>query len=291
MQYLSINIIGGLGNQLFQIFTTIACCMQQRIKFVLPYTLGTPTRPTYWDNFLIDLKQFTTINTEYNINIQDIFKFSPFIEPNFHYNAILLNNTSNQLLQGYFQSYKYFEQHYDDICKLFKLNEQQHINRVHYSEYFKNKCNISMHFRIGDYINKPNYHPVISYKYYENSIKTIINNMDKSIMKRVLVFYEKNDFNQVNTIIKLLLDKSFITNTFVEFVFINTDIPDWKQLLLMSNCDHNIIANSTFSWWGAYFNQNPNKAVCYPDIWFGPELSNNNTRDLCPDAWTKIECS
>jgi hypothetical protein len=291
MQYLSINIIGGLGNQLFQIFTTIDCCMQQRTKFVLPYTLGTPTRPTYWDNFLIDLKQFTTINTEHNINIQDIFKFSPFIEPNFHYNTILLNNTSNQLLQGYFQSYKYFEQHYDDICKLFKLNEQQHINRDHYSEYFKNKCNISMHFRIGDYINKQNYHPVISYKYYENSIKTIINNMDKSITKRVLVFYEKNDFNQVNTIIKLLLDQSFITNTFVEFVFINTDIPDWKQLLLMSNCDHNIIANSTFSWWGAYFNQNPNKAVCYPDIWFGPELSNNNTRDLCPDTWTKIECS
>lgn len=55
----------------------------------------------------------------------------------------------------------------------------------------------------------------------------------------------------------------------------------------MSLCNHNIIANSTFSWWGAYFNINPEKIVCYPNVWFGSEC-NNSTQDLFPKNWVKI---
>ena len=55
----------------------------------------------------------------------------------------------------------------------------------------------------------------------------------------------------------------------------------------MSCCQHNIIANSTFSWWGAYFNSNNNKIVCYPDTWFQPSVI-HNTKDLFPDEWNKI---
>jgi hypothetical protein len=58
-------------------------------------------------------------------------------------------------------------------------------------------------------------------------------------------------------------------------------------MLLMSVCDHNIIANSTFSWWGAYLNQNPSKIVCYPGTWFGPALK-HDTRDLFPTDWVKM---
>ena len=65
-------------------------------------------------------------------------------------------------------------------------------------------------------------------------------------------------------------------------------IQDWEQLLLMSLCNHNIIANSTFSWWGAYFNTNPGKIVCYPSVWFGSKCINNSTRDLFPENWIKI---
>ena len=63
-------------------------------------------------------------------------------------------------------------------------------------------------------------------------------------------------------------------------------LQDWEQMLLMSCCEHHIIANSTFSWWGAYLNMNPDKIVCYPKKWFNSE--SHNTDDLFPEEWIKI---
>ena len=64
---------------------------------------------------------------------------------------------------------------------------------------------------------------------------------------------------------------------------------DWQQMLVMSCCHHNIIANSSFSWWGAYLNKNIRKIVCYPSKWFGPKTQHHDTSDLCPEEWTKID--
>jgi hypothetical protein len=76
---------------------------------------------------------------------------------------------------------------------------------------------------------------------------------------------------------------------FPDYTFLRASpvLEDWEQLLLMSLCKYNIIANSSFSWWGAYLNRDESKIVCYPDLWFGP-ASNNNTRDLFPDNWIEI---
>jgi hypothetical protein len=62
---------------------------------------------------------------------------------------------------------------------------------------------------------------------------------------------------------------------------------DYEEMIFMSCCHHHIIANSSFSWWGAYFNSSPDKIVCYPKTWFGPALP-LNTKDLCPSEWIAI---
>ena len=81
-----------------------------------------------------------------------------------------------------------------------------------------------------------------------------------------------------------------LQNDFPNYTFERkySHLEDWEQMLLMSMCYHNIIANSSFSWWSAYFNSNINKIVCYPSVWFA-DKANIDTSDLCPKRWKKIQ--
>jgi hypothetical protein len=149
-----------------------------------------------------------------------------------------------------------------------------------YNDYFKNKT-ISLHFRLGDYKEKQDFHPIMSVEYYESAITTIMKTINDHNIT-ILYFCEENDLQDVNEKINILKQKF----TTIEFKRI-TNLKDWEQMILMSCCDHNIIANSTFSWWGAYLNDNRNKIVCYPNKWFGLKAGNRNMNDLCPDNWNK----
>ena len=119
-----------------------------------------------------------------------------------------------------------------------------------------------MHFRIGDYKDFPDYHPVLSNDYYINCLNYINSKTNKKI--HVMVFYEKKDEKTV--FYKIKIYKRKFPN--INFNFVDTEQSDWKQMLLMSCCKHNIVANSSFSWWGAYFNDNKDKIVLYPDVYF-----------------------
>lgn len=283
----TVKIQGGLGNQIFQLFATIAYSLEHNHSFIFPYTnnIGDrPDRPRYWKTFFKDLLIYTTSNNEtYTDKI--LSEFPLYIEDGFHYTKIPTFNSDKIRLDGYFQSYKYFQDYKEQIFNLIHLKEQLETVKNDYSDIFydKNTPCISMHFRLGDYKLKPDCHNIISIDYYDEALCHIINKINKNNLK-LLIFCENEDNNYVFNVIQLLNNK--YKN--ISFIKINDKINDWEQMLLMSLCDHNIIANSSFSYFGAYFNENPEKIVCYPSKWFGPRLSNSNTNDLCPPEWKKI---
>ncbi len=280
----SIFLMGGLGNQLFQIYTLISYCLENKKPFNFLYseTLNFGIeRPTYWDNFLQRIQGFTTTDTS-------IYQLPIYKEKSFSYNKIQ-NKDTNVLLYGYFQSYKYFENNFESINKMIGLeNLKQIIKRENKDLLNKeeNQLLISLHFRLGDYKVKQDYHPIMSLEYYIDSLKYIINNnVNKKI--KVLYFCEKSDNNVVENNIQYI--KKHFDKININYVKINDSIEDWKQMLIMSLCDCNIIANSTFSWWGAYYNNNNDKIICYPKLWFGKACKDiNNVEDLFPKHWIKI---
>lgn len=272
---ISVNLMGGLGNQLFQIFATIAYALRNSKEFKFEYSDILTTghhRPTYWNNFLSKLRPYT-VNSGINLQF--------YSEPFFHYKPIP-NSLDNIKLYGYYQSPKYFNDKYDKICEIIDLREKQLFIREKCKKYFE-KPIISMHFRLGDYKDKQQFHNLLTLKYYENAITKIIEKTDK-IDWNILYVCESKDNDIVSNNIEQL------KTIFPEIQFIKADdnIDDWEQMLLMSLCDHNIVANSTFSWWAAYFNNSKDKIVCYPNQWFGPSNSHLNTKDLFDESWQKI---
>ena len=273
------NLLGGLGNQLFQIFTVIAYAIDcdNLPEFIYStHTPGITKRMTYWDTFLSPL--YFMISSE---KLPDRASIQFIREESFAYKKLpLVNKNNHALLLGYFQSYKYFANHYSKICRLLKLeNQKQEIrNSINYDL----ENTISLHFRIGDYKQIQEYHGIMPVSYYINAIRFVLDKSNKREWN-VLYFCEDQDVDEVSVML-VVLKEMFPTLTFERS---NTLTEDWQELLLMSCCSHNIIANSTFSWWGAYFNVNYQKIVCYPNQWFGPALK-YDTKDLCPDYWNCI---
>ena len=300
---ISVYLQGGLGNQLFQIFTCISYAIDNNIQFKItlynqdskdprsPPSVLAPNghpRPTYWNNFLASLKKNTIDNQElYNIVGRNIYH-----EPGFDYNP--LPKLRNCLLRGYQQSDLYFRNNYDKILKILEFDKFKNTIYEKYKNVLKNNT-ISIQYRIGDNKRKDGsvleYHPIIAFEYpefYIDSLNYIINNTKKSNYT-ILIFCEEEDFDYVKTETKKL------NNIFPNCRFIRLASTDWEEIILMSLCNHNIINNSTFGWWGAYFNFNKDKIVCYPESWFGKRFFMNKQSKtlptLFPTHWKQIECA
>lgn len=289
-KHVSSFLMGGLGNQLFQIFAAFSYGLKTKRRLVLPYTdvLTTGiTRPTYWNNFLSSIVTFTTKNEKNSVTIQDLNYFTAYKEVGFRYRQpVLYNDVPNIMLYGYYQSYMYFDNDRDILFKIIQLSKQQQAIRAEFSDVLQlhnSTKTISMHFRLGDYKYKQDKHPLMPIDYYRKALGVIINSLIGKEYK-VLYFCEHEDNEEVHSMIRVL------EGEFPDLIWEKVDdkIPDWKQMLIMSCCQHNIIANSTFSWWAGYFNQNENKIVCYPFLWFGKNAP-NDTSDLFPLNWKKIE--
>lgn len=283
---ITIYIQGGLGNQLFQVFTLIAASLENKTPFyftsykpdeVSPHD-DNSKRPTYWNNFLNSLNKFVKPreNTQGSQLIQEKkpFSFHPFS----------ISTGQKTVLFGYFQSYKYFDQHYNSILKFCKIPQQILIIKDEFKILLeRNNCQlVSIHFRIGDYAYSKGAHTILSMDYYVKAIEKLTRLIPSTKLK-FIIFGEKQNESILNDHLKTL-EMHFSNHS---FLFCPFEIDDWKQMLLMANCDHNIIANSTFSWWSAYLNDNPNKKVITP-IW--KHNNENIHKDLIPISWNTIDC-
>jgi hypothetical protein len=288
--------MGGLGNQLFQIFTTISYAIKSKNKF---YFINTEClndgstctkRYTFWNSLFYKLKPFL---------LEKIIPFSKIIyQDGFTFSEIETSELIGKdiCLQGYFQSEKFFKENYLSIYKMLDIDKQKKLilNLFYENNINKNininmnmnmnslKNTVSLHFRLGDYKELQQFHPIMKYEYYNKAL-TFVQNKNTNITT-ILYFCEDEDVEIIMDTINLL--KNDFSN--LNFIRASSSLKDWEQLLLMSCCEHNIIANSSFSWWGAYFNTNRNKIVCYPSLWFGKRIP-NDTKDVCPLDWAKIE--
>lgn len=269
----SVFLQAGLGNQFFQLFAAISYAIDHAERLTIPeLKWDKDMRPTYFNSIFKRLKDAVDPNLSPG-------SFPRYMENGFHYTPIP-KQPKPFILFGYFQSYKYFQKNFDAIYKKLNLKMEQEMVRT---KYLTLKSSISLHFRIGDYIPVQLHHPLLDDAYYVNAINRIIKQTKKSDWD-IIYYCEEKD----NVPVKQRLRK--IKRSFPNLSFHKAEdtLEDWEQLLLMSCSDHNIIANSTFSWWAAYLNNNKDKIVCYPKTWFGSENGALNTQDLCPDSWIKI---
>ena len=251
---ITIELMGGLGNQLFQIFTLISQSIDHNIEFHIQDNICVGNRKKlYFDNIFKNLKPYIK-----NINNPHIYN-----ESTFEYKEIIINPNVNYKLEGYFQSYKYFNHNIHKILEILKLDAIRDNLKTKY----KYENIVSLHFRLGDYLNLQEYHAILNIEYYINSLHRLIKDTNKNDWD-ILYFYEESDTEIVIENINKL--KKIFTK--LNFISIDHTLDDWEQLLCMTLCRHNIIANSSFSWMGAYLNHN-NKIINFNKI--QDEISKN----------------
>tara|TARA_R110002110_G_scaffold76496_1_gene201521 strand:- start:78 stop:848 length:771 start_codon:yes stop_codon:yes gene_type:complete len=251
------DLLGGLGNYMFQIATTHSLAIDNGDVGIYDSNGVVKIHnhlDTYKTNILRNLSYGSTIiNTHYS-------------EPYFSYNKIMYKE--NLKVTGYFQSEKYFQHNRGSILDLFSVDSDSDIYiKGEYGNTLRNNT-CSIHVRRGDYVRLSNIHPPCEMGYYLEAVKQM------PVGTVFLVFSDDMDWCKQN----------FNFSHLIHFVDGN---PDFIDMWLMSLCDNNITANSSFSWWGAWLNQNPNKKVISPSKWFGPSIS-HDTKDLIPETWITI---
>ena len=271
---------GGLGNQLFQIFATIAVSLKYNDSFHFTdrdrltdavETWVTP-RHTYWNHFLAALAPFTRPDSDSSSN-------PVLIDLNRHdYVPVEVPDHDPRRLyelKGYYQSYKFFETELDEICALLRIPAQIRDLPPPSGE-------VSMHFRVGDYRYYPNYHPILPYEYYRDSLADLLTTTERSGV-RVVYFCEDADRELVEPHVVRLQDAF----PGCEFARAPGDMPDYRQMLWMSTFPYNILANSTFSLWAAYLNRHPGRIVWYPSQWFGRNMTHFEVSDMFMPGWKR----
>jgi len=278
-------IIGGLGNQLFQY--AAGRCVAERNK--VPLKLDIHNLKNF-DSRNFDLEKFHTgilFATEEEIrNLRpsgNVAKLRQYLEPkfqrtyhrerSFRYDKSFRNIGPNAYLKGYFQCEDYFAPIADILRKEFTLKEEYTPNVLNLSLQLKNENSVALHVRRGDY-TKPEmrtFHGVLTPDYYIAAMQLML---ERNPGSKFFLFSDDIKWAKEN------LPTDNITCVSGEY-----SKNHFEDFYLMSQCQHNIIANSSYSWWTAWLNANPNKVVIGPEQWF---TDTKNNQDRTPTGWLRI---
>lgn len=267
---------GGLGNQMFQYSFYVMLRHYHRCKF--DYSLFNYVKmhngfelPLIF-NLSPKIDEFSKSNI-FIIRALDKLSFFPVYRDNNMYNNNILNIQSPVMI-GDWQSEKWFESCKDEVLKAFSFKNVNNKNsaEVHQLQ----QCeSVSLHIRRGDYMGNKLYNNCATIEYYINAInfiKELYPNCKFWIFSNDIAWCKSNMVNYIGTKI-----------TFVDW---NKGADSFLDMYLMSQCKHNIIANSSFSWWGAYLNQSPGKVVIAPKKWMN--VPKEQYKDIVPESWIKI---
>ena len=184
--------------------------------------------------------------------------------------------TGNTVLDGYWQSERYFKDQADTIRTDFAFRTANSATDSCLERTIRSTNSVSVHIRRGDYVTDPyasDFHGNLSANYYSGAIRAIT---DLVASPHLFVFSDEIDWCR----------KHFSSNLPMTFVTNNHQDGAITDLRLMSTCCHHIVANSSFSWWGAWLGQNSEKTVVAPKSWFS--TSTHDTSDVVPASWHTI---
>jgi hypothetical protein len=285
---------GGLGNQLFQYAFARALGLrfgcqvklddsffENQTKRVLSLGRFNSTIQTAND---VEIKNALEINTTFlekllGYLLKTEMKNSRYIEKSLSFDNACFSEKDKKYFRGYWQSEKYFKNIEEIIRKeliITPLPSEQNAKTINTIKSQRNA--VSLHIRRGDYISDSRaneIHGVCGLDYYRQAL-----NLLKSRIGEFDLYVFSDDINWAKYNLEFPCNKVFVDW--------NDDVNNYEDLRLMSLCKHNIIANSTFSWWGAWLNQNPDKIVIAPKQWFADSNKNNEPGDIVPESWIKL---
>lgn len=187
------------------------------------------------------------------------------------YDEGVYNTIGDTYYQGYWHNEKYFNGIKNIVIKNFTLKHEFENRNLEILQEIENRNSVSIHVRRGDYVNHPYLSNICNDEYYSNAISKIQSIINKPI------FYIFSDDIEYCKVLFQSLNAIYINH--------NNEKNSHYDMFLMSKCKHNIIANSSFSWWGAWLNCNPNKIVIGPSKW----NFRDKKFDILPEKWLKIE--
>lgn len=292
------KLSGGLGNQMFQYAAARSLSLKWHQKLMIDtslfsihhanvdkrsYALGIfkNIRPVFSNNFLSSGFYMHSRWDNRIRNIAGIKKRKVLKEITHSFNNSFNEIEPPVLLDGFWQSEKYFKLHQNIIRSDFEFSEfDEKDKNIHVLEDILRNESVSVHVRRGDYVKYGTdnmFSGLCDSDYFQMAIKKL---SEEQGNKKFYFFSEDPEWVK-NNLIHDNLNATIVTGN-------TSNYDSWKDLYLISKCKHHIISNSSFSWWGAWLNNNPAKRVIAPKIWFKTYDPFYLQNDIVPESWIRL---